>query len=95
MQYVSGNEGDDAWSELQERIDLDRGFKGRRDHVMKLSLDYRRRNWGLFSFLDSGVREWNGLPGEIVSPFPVSLASFRSRLRKYGHVVFEREGVNE
>ena len=73
--------GEEAWSDLQKRLVIDEGFKGRRDHNMKLSLDFRRRNWGLYSFLGRGAREWNGLPREVVSPFPVSLASFRNRMQ--------------
>ena len=78
-----------AWGELHRRLDLNRGFKGRMDRDMKLSHDYRRMKLDLLSLLGGGVRELNSLPWE---PLPVSLASFRNRLRKYGHV-FEKERV--
>ncbi len=75
-------QGDMAWGDIRERIDIGRTFRGRRDHDMKIRLEYRKRNWGKFSFLGRGVREWNNLSGEILNPFPKTLPEFKRRLCK-------------
>ena len=44
---------------------------------MKIKLEYKRTNWGKYSFTGRGVRDWNNLSREMLDRFPTSLKLFR------------------
>ena len=74
--------GDMAWNDISRGISLSGVFKSRKDHNMKIKLEYKRTNWGKYSFIGRGVRDWNNLPREMFDRFPTSLKLFRRRLGK-------------
>ena len=70
------------WNDISRRISLSGVFKSRRDHNMKIKLEYKRTDCSKYSFIAREVRDWNNLPREMFDGFMTSLKLFRRRLGK-------------
>ena len=73
-----------AWNDIKMRLEEEEVFRGRRDHGYKVRLKGNNKQIGRYSFIGRGVREWNGLGKEILSPFPTSLNVLKRRLKGAG-----------
>lgn len=71
--------GNPAWGDIGRRLE---GVQrhGRHDHDVKLFQRGYNTNIGKHSFLNDSIQFWNGLPSDVVHPFPENVETFRYRL---------------
>ena len=81
MPYCKAYSGERAWKVIRDR--LRRAYSlGRVDHVLKIRDKKQKIYIGNYSFVNMVIKNWNQLPGEMLSTFPCKSNIFRNRVRK-------------
>ena len=68
-----------GWDELHQRLQAPT-YIGRCDHRLKIKEREQKTDLAKFSFLNRGIREWNALPGELLTPMPENSKKFKTNL---------------